>query len=630
MDKNASNLKSSILEFSALLFAFSLSFDPDWSSKAMILLFGAASFNLDLDGKTLVKSRSFKLLIITLVYITLNMVFLSMEIAFKDYRLIGTCLLFFLLGNQTKFWEIDLDKILVFFAGGVFVVGLVNSGAYLLQIPAIDQIRFNGEWESVSVIDIQKIYFAAYVDMAYLIMAQLFLDKKIKGIVVVISACFSLMLLLFTGAMSGMGIFILINVAMIFRIFTEKKYKVVSSFLIVLPLIIMSVLTLSGVQNVFVKLDGDGSRIRNYNINKEIIVKSPLFGFGIGKELEKMQSVRGARSWEYLNKYNAHNQYFQFIIGGGIFYCFLVLLLPIFAQMNFWKQNRYFLVNGFGLVILYVCLIESFLVRHHGVLFFSYFIGLFLSYKKNYLVERLLEKDNPIGLIKKKCANGQENEKGISTFLNPYSYLYYRKHMDLFRMFDKMYIDGMALIYMLKLIGIKLERKSFDMTSLAPIVFNSCIRKRYNVFFIGSTKESIQEFISIINDKYYDLNIVGYRDGYFHSKEEKMQFMIQLFGLNPDVIIAGMGTPYQEQFLVDMKLIGWNGVGYTCGGFVHQTAKGINYYPEFYNKYNLRWVYRMFDEPKLLTRYFVFYPISAFLFIADYICFWLLRKPGIQ
>ena len=86
-----------------------------------------------------------------------------------------------------------------------------------------------------------------------------------------------------------------------------------------------------------------------------------------------------------------------------------------------------------------------------------------------------------------------------------------------------------------------------------------------------------------------------------------------------------MGTPFQEQFLVDLKNLGWIGAGYTCGGFIHQTAANIKYYPEFFNTYNLRWLYRMIDEPKLIKRYLILYPKSTFLFFFDFIIYKFLK-----
>lgn len=235
--------------------------------------------------------------------------------------------------------------------------------------------------------------------------------------------------------------------------------------------------------------------------------------------------------------------------------------------------------------------------------------------------------ENPIDMLHSINKNEYRSDESLVTFLNPYSYIFYRKNLDLFSGFNRVFIDGAGLVQMLKIIGIKQERLSFDMTSLAPIVFKDAIKNDKRVFFVGARPEEIKQFINVIKKEFPGLTIAGFRDGYFKDKQERSGVISEINKLNPDIIVAGMGTPYQEQFLIDLRNVGWKGSGYTCGGFFHQTAKGIGYYPEFYNKYNLRWLYRMIDEPKLISRYMIDYPKSILLFFIDAIRYKCRKTP---
>ena len=87
--------------------------------------------------------------------------------------------------------------------------------------------------------------------------------------------------------------------------------------------------------------------------------------------------------------------------------------------------------------------------------------------------------------------------KGINTFVNPHSYLLLRKSNDL-SYIDKIYVDGILLVKLFSIFGIKVKRRSFDMTSLAPKVFRECIEKNKTIYFIGSKKNDIIKFVSII------------------------------------------------------------------------------------------------------------------------------------
>ena len=98
------------------------------------------------------------------------------------------------------------------------------------------------------------------------------------------------------------------------------------------------------------------------------------------------------------------------------------------------------------------------------------------------------------------------------------------------------------------------------------------------------------------------MKIAGYRNGYFIDKNDRKKAIADIIGLDSDFTIIGMGSPLQEQFALDLKKSGYNGVVFTCGGFLHQTARGIKYYPEWVNKYNLRAFYRLFHEKGLWGR----------------------------
>lgn len=207
----------------------------------------------------------------------------------------------------------------------------------------------------------------------------------------------------------------------------------------------------------------------------------------------------------------------------------------------------------------------------------------------------------------------------LHTFLNPYSYLLARKNKDIFSNFSEIHFDGIVLCVVAKIFGIKKDRTSFDMTSLAPLVMQDASEKGKSIYIIGSDPGLAIIAANNLTAIYSNLKIVGLRHGYFSSLEEREQVIHDISCLNPDIVIAGMGTPHQEKLLVDLTLTGWSGTGYTCGGFIHQTAKsGAKYYPLLFDKLNLRWLYRIYDEPKLLKRYVFEYPKFFYFFIADY------------
>jgi N-acetylglucosaminyldiphosphoundecaprenol N-acetyl-beta-D-mannosaminyltransferase len=69
-----------------------------------------------------------------------------------------------------------------------------------------------------------------------------------------------------------------------------------------------------------------------------------------------------------------------------------------------------------------------------------------------------------------------------------------------------------------------------------------------------------------------------------------------------------MGIPLQEEFILALRNAGFQGVSLTCGGFLDQLVRGERYYPEWIERFELRWLYRLASEPhRLARRYLVEY-----------------------
>lgn len=217
------------------------------------------------------------------------------------------------------------------------------------------------------------------------------------------------------------------------------------------------------------------------------------------------------------------------------------------------------------------------------------------------------------------------DKKGLTTFVNPYSYYLLRKNESIIDNLDNVFIDGISLVYFFRLFNLKAKRYSFDMTSIVPVLVDYCIRNEKSVYFIGSLEKEINSSILLLKRNYPDLNVIGYRHGYFKTTDSYNSVLDEIVKLNPDIVVCGMGTPKQEGFLIDLNSAGFKGVSFTCGGFLHQSAPNLYYYPKFIDRLNLRWLYRIIDEPKLLKRYLFLYPL-AFVFIFKDLCVFKLKE----
>ena len=208
----------------------------------------------------------------------------------------------------------------------------------------------------------------------------------------------------------------------------------------------------------------------------------------------------------------------------------------------------------------------------------------------------------------------------IVSYVNVYNYIQLRKSPKLIDKIDIFTLDGILLLILVRVLFLKkFSRLSPDFSSYFEKVFSLCEEGNKKLFFVGASEIEIKKFSKILQTKYPKLNIVGFADGFFKQTEAQEKIDI-IKKLAPDLVLVGLGTPKQEEFAVQLKESNYSGTIYTCGAFISQTAKsGAQYYPQYINYLNLRWLYRLFREKGLFERYFIQYPFSVLLILKDYL-----------
>ncbi|CCQ10304.1 N-acetylmannosaminyltransferase [Pseudoalteromonas luteoviolacea B = ATCC 29581] len=209
------------------------------------------------------------------------------------------------------------------------------------------------------------------------------------------------------------------------------------------------------------------------------------------------------------------------------------------------------------------------------------------------------------------------NTPQVISFVNPYSYLLLRDEKKLVEQIDGLYTDAMTSALALSILfGKKIPRTSFDQSSFAAYFLNRANEEKLKVFLLGAKQHELEKTVNTFKKSYPGMQIVGYRDGYFSDDEPVMQ---QIVDSGAHYVICGMGTPRQDKFAVKLKQFHQGQIKqiYTCGGFLHQTSQRLHYYPKWADKLQLRWLYRMCDDPYVWKRLVFQYPKFFFLVLAD-------------
>lgn len=131
--------------------------------------------------------------------------------------------------------------------------------------------------------------------------------------------------------------------------------------------------------------------------------------------------------------------------------------------------------------------------------------------------------------------------------------------------------------------------------------------KGYRHYFYGSTPETLEKLKENLSRDYPGIQIVGMYSPPFRTltDDEDKEIISTINEANPDFLWIGLGAPKQEKWMAahQGKVKGLMvGVGAAFDYF----AGNIERAPEWMQKANLEWVYRLLQDPKrLFKRYLV-------------------------
>lgn len=136
-------------------------------------------------------------------------------------------------------------------------------------------------------------------------------------------------------------------------------------------------------------------------------------------------------------------------------------------------------------------------------------------------------------------------------------------------------------------------------------VLKISVEKGYKHYFYGSTQETLDKLMVELEKNYPGLQIVGMYSPPFRpmSAEEDREVIEAINKASPDFLWIGLGAPKQEKWMAlhQGKVEGFMvGVG---AGFDY-FAGNIERAPEWMQKSNMEWFYRLIQDPKrLFSRY---------------------------
>lgn len=175
--------------------------------------------------------------------------------------------------------------------------------------------------------------------------------------------------------------------------------------------------------------------------------------------------------------------------------------------------------------------------------------------------------------------------------------------------------DGMPLVWFLNASGYKDVRRVYG-PDLTISLCDLAERKKFSVFFLGGEAGQSRRVAQELRHRFPGLSIVGNIDTPARplSVQVGKEKIDRINAIRPDIVLIGMGCPYQELWMIENReklkapvLIGVGAAFDIISGKVPQA-------PKWMRQAGLEWLFRFAHEPRRLWRRYTLMNIK-FLFL---------------
>ena len=131
------------------------------------------------------------------------------------------------------------------------------------------------------------------------------------------------------------------------------------------------------------------------------------------------------------------------------------------------------------------------------------------------------------------------------------------------------------------------------------------IVKRYyrskTFYLVGGRQEVIDETVAKLKTEFPEISIIGFRNGYLKSDEERQTLIEDVASKKPDIVFVAMGSPKQELLMEEMQQR-HSAIYQGLGGSFDVYTGHVERAPKWWVNHNLEFAYRLIKEPKRIKR----------------------------
>lgn len=176
---------------------------------------------------------------------------------------------------------------------------------------------------------------------------------------------------------------------------------------------------------------------------------------------------------------------------------------------------------------------------------------------------------------------------------------------------DIINIDGMGVVWGANVLGYKIKERVAGIDLFHGLLQLSS-KKKYSIFLLGAKKHIVKKTVSILKDKYKNLEISGYHHGYFWDNEEEVVKKIK--ESKAKLLFVAITSPKKENFINKWK--DELGVEFVMGvGGTFDVISGkVKRAPNFMQKIGMEWLFRLMQEPRRMWKRYL-YTNTVYLFL---------------
>lgn len=155
--------------------------------------------------------------------------------------------------------------------------------------------------------------------------------------------------------------------------------------------------------------------------------------------------------------------------------------------------------------------------------------------------------------------------------------------------------DGAGVVWAAKYVGNPVAERVPGIEVMQELV-GIAAERGWKVFLLGGSSEIIQAAAKKLEEDHPNLKLVGVRDGYFNSEQDR-EVVAQIRSAEPDLLFIGRSADKQEPWVDHYKSELNVPVIMGVGGSFDVLSGKLKRAPKLFRSLHLEWFYRLLQEP---------------------------------